>query len=135
MSTYDYQQLRVKVGFGDDADFAGTQVAPADLVTIAPQKDSIENVQVELLIEWLDPADVVQPGRGAFTIHVVRVIDREPAAGQVVVDSVALTASGYRAVLIDDTRAGDLMGVRLTAITPPGGTETKMRVLYKEGVE
>ena len=132
MSTYDYQLLRVKTGFADDPDYVATQTLP-ELVTIAPQKESIVNVQVELAIEWLDGSDVVVPGRGSFDIHVLRVIDR-PDATQIVVDSALLQTVGSRALLIDDTRSGDQLGVRLSNIVAPGGA-AKCRVLYKEGLE
>jgi hypothetical protein len=134
MSTYDYQLLRVKTGFADDPDYSATQSPPPELVVIAPQKESIVNVQVELVVEWLDGADAVVAGKGSFDIHVVRVIDR-PDASQIVVDSTLLQSVGNRALLIDDTRAGDQLGVRLSNIVPPGAGAAKCRVLYKEGLE
>ena len=70
MSTYAYQLLKVKTGFADDPDYSATQTAPPELVVIAPQKESIVNVQVELVVEWLDGADAVVPGKGSFDIHV-----------------------------------------------------------------
>jgi hypothetical protein len=134
MSTYDYQLLRVKTGFADDPDYSATQSPPPELVVIAPQKESIVNVQVELVVEWLDGADAVVAGKGSFDIHVVRVIDR-PDASQIVVDSTLLQSVGNRALLIDDTRAGDQLGVRLSNIVAPGAGAAKCRVLYKEGLE
>ena len=134
MSTYDYQILKVKSGFVDDPDYSATQTPPPDLVVIAPQKESIVNVQVEIVVEWLDAVDAVVAGKGSFDIHVVRVIDR-PDSSQIVVDSTLLQSVGNRALLIDDTRAGDQLGVRLSNIVSPGGGAAKCRVLYKEGLE
>lgn len=136
MSSFDYKELRVKVGFGDDTDFALDQTEPADKVVIdaVSPKRPLKPLTVEFVVEWLDAGDLVVTGdRGSFDFQVVRVIDR-PDATQVVIDSVVIAGVGNRAILIDDIRKDEELGVRLSNISAAAGA-TKMRVLYKESAE
>lgn len=135
-SVFDYKLLKTSADLNADADYAGTQAEPAALVVLQVPQTSGQIVgapiQLELVLEWLDD-DVVVVGAGAFTLSVIKVVDR-PAdpGGAIVTDSVGIAGQGSRPILIGDVRIGDNVGVRITGITGPGSTEDRYRVFYRE---
>lgn len=133
-STSDYKLLTTSTGVLDDADYAGTQVAPTDVAVVAyPVRVGYDPsfIQVEFVLEWLDAAEAVVVGAGSFTFAVVKIIDRPGAATSIVVDSAAIAAVGSRPFVASDLRIGDTIGVRITGITAPA-TTTHWRVFYRE---
>ncbi len=133
MSSHPYKLLRTTAGLTNDPDYAGTQTAPAALVTLTePSRTGYiqqRPVQVEIVLEWLSAANAVVPGPGSYNVAAVRVLERD--GGTIVVDSEAIAARAALPVIVDDVRVGDAFGVRLTAMMAPAGA-TKARVLYRE---
>ena len=127
--------LRTKPNVTDDDDFVGTQAAPADTVTFvgaAPQSGGRTIDAVEIVIEWLDVSNDRVNGAGSLTVQLVPVFVH-PVTGvaDIIADSQTFSTQGYRPIFITGVQEEDVVGVRLTGITPPA-TTTQVRVLYRE---
>lgn len=127
-----YKLLKTSSGLTNDADYAGTQVAPTSTVTlVSPASEGHPlKIGVHFVLEWLDAGGVVVAGAGSFTLQAIKVTPRE-LGGSVVEGSAAVAGTGSATMIEDDLRVGDVLGVRVSGITAPGGA-TKYRVLYRE---
>jgi len=123
-----FKLLRTSTALTDDADYAGTQVAPTSLVTLASVASP---TGIELVVEWLDVGEAIVNGAGEYTLNVIKVVDRPGGASSIVIDSLPIECQGSRSIVVDNLRVGDSIGVRLTDITAPGAS-THFRVLYRE---
>jgi len=130
--------LKTSTGVLDDADYAATQAAPADTVTLSgPRRQGnldLEISAIELVVEWLDAAEAVVAGLGSFDLQLIVLYTRTaPLTGNVVTGSQTFAGSqGSIGIFVTGIDAGDVCGVRLTNIVGPGGAETHYRVLYRE---
>lgn len=128
-----YATLKTSSGLTDDADYVGTQAAPADTKTVAPYPATEGHpfrVAVHFVLEWLDAGGLVVAGAGSFTFQAVKVTPRA-LGGNIVEGAAPVAAVGSIPLIEDDLRVGDVVGCRISGISAPGGA-TKYRVLYRE---
>lgn len=131
MPVIDWNQLRIKSGAADDADFALTQnvstITPLYRVRplANPEQGARRHVRLMCAVFWLDVnGDRITGTRGQFDAQFVVQRD-DPRTGKpaLITDSTANTAlPGMRPFTLGDFLVGDDVSVRLTNITAAPGT-------------